>query len=147
MKKPKSLNIWLIAMTMLALLWTGTFWHDFFSTEIVPVIAGNQGTDRSHQSACVNASGIAAYRSFLADAGASPLPCACPSHVHSPSCLSHAEHGMVVSPARLFVQLFAFLFAQPDIPKDENVACRELPWTLTVKAGLPIYLAYRSLLI
>lgn len=147
MKKPKSLNIWLIAMSMLALLWTGTFWHDFFSTQIVPVIAGNQGAFRSHQSACAASSGIASDRSFSADAGASPLPCSCPSHVHSPSCLSHAEHGLIVSSTRLFVQLFACLFVQKDIPRYANLACRVLPWTFCVKAGPPIYLAHRALLI
>lgn len=132
----------LVAITTFALVWTGTLWHDFFGIEVLPVLSqvvdsGGDFVVSPEQTLTGRLDGRT---------GAYQEPCACPSHVHSPPCMTRAKSTEVFSAVRLaVVQLISIL---PHArPSPEIVPSREPPSLLSTKVGPAFYIVNRTLLI
>ncbi len=110
----------LTAIVIFTLLWTGTLWHDFFGMEIMPLMsqclidcqsrmdhkvgrvvvrsaakAGNEFPFDERD--CTDGGdhhGVALPNLVINGGSCGELPCSCPSHVHSPSCLSKVDTGL-----------------------------------------------------
>lgn len=147
MKHSNIVRFWVTASIMFALSWTGTLWHDFFGMQILPAITGSCFSSQIHNSYCRDATNSSIAAKYATEAAASPLPCSCPNHVHSPSCLSKAEHALILATARLVAQVLAADIENFAMAHDTSVFRHTRAWSFAIPAGPPIYLDNRALLI
>lgn len=166
---------WTTAIVIFTLLWTGTLWHDVFGMDILPLVtqlfssvqAASLAPDRKtkcvRQTDCTEFDTIACETigsvdgaieygdedgGHLVVAGSlGELPCSCPSHVHSPSCLikvdtAGTKRTAVVLPALLFACISA-----NEKPRSQAFTCAKDCSGLLKCEPLSIYLMNRVLLI
>ncbi len=147
LSKGETIQHWLIAIMMFTFVWTGTFLHDFFGLDVLPAITQTVTAVHLHDATQLTSSQHNESVNRLDEQSASQLPCSCPSHVHSPYCLSKAEQSEVSSAVKLIMKVLVTSLVLKDWSLEHFAPSRDPPRIDSRRAGPAIYLANCSLLI
>ena len=126
----------LLLSTMFTMLWTGTFCHDFFGSQIFPML------QRVSQSLRAEAQNLATTPSFQ------DSTCPCPEHEHSPWLHSTEDDPTesVSECVNLLLGLFCALLSQNKLTLPDEASARVDVYAL-VGVTAKLFLLHRSLLI
>ena len=150
---------WLVSVVVFTLLWTGTLWHDIFGLEVMPLLAKSSDLVRvalngEHINrictACTRET--YSYEELAQLTGTSSgsfgeLPCSCPAHVHSPSCLSKVDLRIDKPECSQQSGLVGLISQLREQSLRERFSYESVPTGILRRPGPAIYLINRTLLI